>query len=120
MFEPGDTLFFKGHLFVVLSNSDYDAGHIVLGMFTTWEAYKDPSCILHPGDHPFLDHDTCVDYQTAPLLSAKELDDQIRAGQMTRREKLSQSVLERVLSGAGKTQRIPNGCWIVLDNQDLV
>ena len=120
MIRIGDTLLLHGHLCVVLSDPQQNPDEIVLAAFTTWEGYKDQTCLLHPGDHGFIRHDTCVDYELVPQVpSVEQLERGIRAGRITPGEPVSRELIERILRGADETDRIPMERWRILDDQGL-
>lgn len=116
----GDTLLIEGHLFVVLSDPQQNPDRIVLAMLTTLEDWKDDSCTLNPGDHPFICHPTCVDYAGRQGTPAVEtLESGLKAGTIRRQEPLQKEVLLKVLKGADESDFIPMGHWRLLDDQNL-
>ena len=77
--KAGDAFLIKkglkdtGHLFVVLSDPEklpdsIFPDRVFLAMLTTKEKWKEDSCVLKPGDHPFLKHDTVAAFDTPPSL----------------------------------------------------
>ncbi len=46
------------HLWVVISDPAADAENILIVNFTTSRADSDKACILQPGEHPFVRHET--------------------------------------------------------------
>jgi hypothetical protein len=63
--EAGDT-FIRGdadqHLWVVVSDPAVDSANVLIVNLTSLDARKEKVCILREGDHPWVHHDTCVNY----------------------------------------------------------
>ncbi len=90
-------------------------------MLTTWEIYKDDSCILQLGDHPFVKHPTCVKYNGfSKTISVEQLELVISQKKLVQKERVSQEVLQKILKGACETKFLPNCLWLVLNEQELV
>jgi hypothetical protein len=70
--QPGTTL--DSHLWVVISDPTADEENILIVNFTTSRADSDKACILKPGEHPFVAHETCVNYAGAKVVSKANLD----------------------------------------------
>jgi hypothetical protein len=59
-FELGET-FLRGHLWVAATLPDKDSN--ILGLnFTTKNPDSDTSCVIRKGDHPWVEHDTVIEY----------------------------------------------------------
>lgn len=119
--EAGDTYRFGrgGHLWVVVSDPAKDAANVVVVNMTT-DRGNDNSCILHPGDHPFVRHATCMCYDKAYLVSNADLERHVSSNTVRLQERVSAEVLERIRAGAAVTEQIPIGCKQVLIDQGLI
>ncbi len=118
--EAGDTFRFgHGHLQVVISDPSLDREKVVIVNMTT-DRGKDPACILIPGDHPFVKHNTSIRYDKARIAADKEIEWLISTSAATREEAVCDAVLERIRRGAAVTAEIPFGCKQVLINQGLI
>jgi hypothetical protein len=107
-YVPGDTLLIKApeswddrrHLFVVIAGPD-DQGILLLPCLETLVDWtRDHSCILGPGDHPFIKHPSAINYARTLLTDAPNLDGLIANGRAIRRPTLEPGVLARVIEGA--------------------
>lgn len=62
--EVGETFYFaashQNHLFFVISDPSINAQEVVLVNMTTYEDYKDNTCLLRPGDHEEVKHLNCI------------------------------------------------------------
>lgn len=97
-----------GHLWIVITNPIGAAGTFVMvNMSTLTENAFDTSCVLHPGDHPDIHHDSVIRYADArewwnggnsghDHLSAQGLIDQ--------RQAFTNVVLRRIQDGALESQ----------------
>lgn len=97
----------EGHLWVVISEPTSD-GSVVMVNLTTMRNGSDPSCVLGPGDHPFVVHTTVIAYQFAKLVP----QDAQRMMALQRqlcipREPMPAAVLQRIREGALKSDLMP-------------
>lgn len=119
--EAGDTFKYgRGtHLWVVVSDPRVDPANVLIVNMTT-DRGIDPSCILNPGDHPFVNHRTCMRYDMARLETNAELDRHVASNVIRLQERVSAEILERIRQGAAATDRIAFGCKQVLIDQGLI
>lgn len=118
MLHWGDTLHLDGHLVVIISDPIKDSGRIVLAALTTRESWKDDACVLYPDDHPFITHDTCIDYANpGRWLTLSGLLAKIDSGEIAIRERMSPDVMGRIMQGASDTKHMPMDLQLILDDQ---
>jgi hypothetical protein len=122
--EAGDTFKYGrgGHLWVVVSDPAANPGRVVIVSMTT-DRGIDPSCILEPGDHPFIRHRTSMRYDLARLVTDANLERNLASNTIRLQKPVSQGVLDRIRQGAAAaatTDRIPFGCKEVLIDQGLI
>lgn len=102
------------HLCLVISNEDNEQ-RVVLVSISTWRSWCENTCVLLPGDHPFITRESTVRYDKARIVSS---------GFLTRyakpRESLTPEVLSRVLRGASESQQMPMGAQEMLREQGLI
>ena len=113
------------HLHVVISDPAANAEEVVVVSLTSYVTFgekcrKDGSCLLDRGDHPWIDHTTCVSYRDGRIVAESQLNALLADGQITLREPITNSVLTRILEGAEKTDELPNKCKVVLEQQGLI
>lgn len=64
----------QSHLFVVLTDPAKHVGLIMVNATSCYPgAYADPSCYLHPGDHPFIKHQSYIAYARARYVTKARL-----------------------------------------------
>ncbi len=128
MFSLGDTFWagevakdLDGHLCVILSDPTRDPENVLIVAITTWENYKDESCTLETGDHPFVSHLSCITYDILPHpFPLQKLESLVEQGLIKKREPLDAHVLAKVLSGAAETRFLPNIFHKILLEQNLI
>lgn len=107
--RPGD-----GHLYAVISRPSVP--EVVLVNLTTLRPRSDRSCLVDPGEHPFVTRPTCVAYQYAEVVPTAILEAKLAAGILRPREPL----LMRIWEGATITRFLPLRCHQVLPDQGLI
>ena len=64
----------KKHLNVVMNNSASPHGMALLALIASYRyANQDSTCLLHPGDHPFIIRPSYVDYLNPQLIPVDKL-----------------------------------------------
>jgi MinD superfamily P-loop ATPase len=98
----------------VISDPAKDADNVLIVNFTTRRSDSDPACILRVGEHPFVHHETCVNYAGAKIVSVAQITTLLQAGQMVNHAPVSTAILERIREGAGNSTRM------ALDHADIL
>lgn len=109
-YAPGDTLLVKDpnpwddrrHLFIVVTDPTiHPEGLLLMPCLESRTPHtRDLSCRLQPGDHPFVRHESVVNYRDAVVIGPAGLDALIASGHAKRKEPLRPEVLARVVEGA--------------------
>jgi hypothetical protein len=98
---PGDTFLIPdwagAHLHFILCT--LPDGSVVVAHFTRRRAYTDDTCVIQPGDHPFVKNETIVRYDQAYVCPAANLASLERII-IRKLEPLSGELLARILRGA--------------------
>jgi hypothetical protein len=124
--RAGDTFTFvdkklDNHLWVVISDPMLDvADPVVIVSLTTYKEGKDRTCVLEPGDHPFIRHPSVVYYIGAMDVSNAGLESCANEGRLLLQGAVSPEVLARVRQGAAQSPFIPEGCRKTLIRQGLI
>jgi hypothetical protein len=61
------------HLWLILTDPDPESGKVITVMVVSPKKHTDPTVLLVSGEHPFLKHDSHVDYGSAQLKPAVKL-----------------------------------------------
>jgi hypothetical protein len=109
------------HLWVVISDPLSDPSDpVVIVNLTSRTADKDPTCIVNPGEHPFVTHPTVVNYRDAKAVSNTDLEHLLGLNHLHSHEPLSPVVLSRIREGAARSKFIREGCRKILAKQGLI
>ena len=92
---PGD----KRHLFVVINDPGEDE-EVVLASLSSVHARSDTACPVRPGDHPFVHHESCIEYRYCRTDSVAHLNTLLKSGYITRHEDASDELVQRIVDGA--------------------
>jgi hypothetical protein len=74
----------------------------------------DASCLLRPGDHPFIRHDSFVDYRFTRLEQAEHVEARVSDGIFDVKESCSPELTRRIIEGALKSARISREYKMIL------
>ena len=74
----------------------------------------DESCLLKPGDHPFIRHDSFVDYRFTRLEQAEHVEARVSEGIFDVKEPCSPELIQRIFEGALKSTRISREYKMIL------
>jgi hypothetical protein len=110
--EPGTSL--DSHLWVVISDPSIDPQRVLVVNFTTRRKDSDPACILQAGEHPFVHHETCVNYAGAKVVTGAQIQKLLQKGLLTNHAALSAALLKRIRDGAAASERMS------LDHADIL
>jgi DNA-binding transcriptional regulator YhcF (GntR family) len=66
----------------------------------------DDSCLLRKGDHPFVNHDSFVDYRFTRLEQAEVVQERVQKGVFIEKDACSPELIKRIIQGALKSRRI--------------
>ena len=87
------------HLWVVLCDPAGPRQEVVIVSLTTYRPHSDDTVVLQPGDHPFVQHPTCVYYSDARVTTVSNLEAAIRQRQAFEREHMDAALVERIRAG---------------------
>jgi hypothetical protein len=91
------------HLWVVIAGPTSD-GLVVMVNCTTKRTISDDACILEVGDHPFIEHESTINYRMGQMVSDEQLDSWRQRGILQMRKPVSPGVLQRIQEGALDSQ----------------
>ena len=98
-------------------HSDSD---VVLLPITTWEDWKDDSCLITKQDYAVLTHDSCIDYRFGEICPIEKIKLGLSSGSIKRCPNVSPDLLKKILTGASDSPFLPFGCLNMLNKQGLV
>ena len=91
----------RKHLFIVLTEPAGKPPTVLLVSVSSFIRGKatDEACILRPGDHPFIKHDSFVAYRMCREEPSSKLEKGIASGEFVAKEKLTLDSFQRVIDG---------------------
>lgn len=107
---PGD----KRHLFVVITDPD-EHEEVVLASLSSVHARSDTACIVRPGDHPFVRHESCIEYRYCRTERISHLTPLLESGYFTRCDDASDELVERIVDGAWTSEHTRRRILDLLD-----
>jgi len=116
--QPGTSL--DSHLWVVISDPVVDAERVLIVNFTTRRKDSDPACILQAGEHPFVHHETCVNYAGAKVVSGAQIQTLLQRGLLSSHIALSDALLKRIRDGVAASERMSLDHADILIEQGLI
>lgn len=102
----------RKHLFIILTdpvadpfNGDKDSA--LLTSLSTLDAAlpHDPTCILHPGDHPFVTRDSYVSYRASRIIEATKIINGVQSGRFVVKDLMDSGIVERICDGLTTSQQ---------------
>ena len=90
---------FKPHLWFVVTDPDGVPPRVVAVMLRTATRFTDTTLVLHPGDHPFVRHESSVHYSTARWFRVSSILAAVRGGRCHLMPDASEDLLGRVRAG---------------------
>lgn len=106
---PGD----KQHLFAILIEplavDGYGSQPMVLmvPVCTLHDGLNvETCCVLGPGDHPFIQRPSYLDYRLSRLEQVSHIEKMVQKGQYSAKEAFDGTVLHRIVAGALESRRI--------------
>ena len=96
------------HLHVIISDPDIDNNVMVVNITTFYcTGREDRSCIIKPGEHPFIVHNSYVPYNYAKEVNCIKLLNEKLKNKIIFKDDVSLGLLQRIQEGAKKTNRLP-------------
>jgi hypothetical protein len=121
--NAGDT-FLRGdhdkHLWVVISDPALDPENVVIVNLTSLDSEKEQACVLRRGDHPWIRHDTCVNYHDAVIATLEKLTAAKKIKAIAMQARMKPAVLARIRQGVADSQRMSLDVANILIEQGLV
>ncbi len=107
------------HLWVVLSDPARDPSNVLLVNMTTLTGTKEKACILNAGDHPWITHETCINYADAIVGSLEKLLNAKDLGALAPQAPLDDAILRKIQIAAANSIHLEIEKFEILDNQGL-
>ncbi|HVA47944.1 MAG TPA: hypothetical protein VNH11_16360 [Pirellulales bacterium] len=107
-------------MWIIISDPDKDAENVLIVNVTSWRADKDQTCLVGPGDHPLIEHNSCINFHGSRVYPDQHLNWLFNGDKIVLHEPLSPAVLQRVREGAVLSPRMKLAHGQILLAQGLV
>lgn len=84
------------HLWFVMTDPDGTPSKVAAVMVRTATEYTDPTLVLEPVEHSFIDRDTCVDFASTELYDVSLLERGIETGVIQVLDDASDELLAKI------------------------
>ena len=81
---------------------------------------KDQSCVISPGEHDFIAHESVVLYAGARIVPESAILSAQTAGLLRFHKRVGPSLLERIRAGAARTSYLPLAAKRILQAQKII
>lgn len=97
----------KRHLKIILTEPNRDKLVVVVSVATLRpKKRQDLSCVLKEGDHPFIRHDSIVDFEKAVAMPAPDILERQFSGDFAPMPDMPPAVFARVLAAAAASRKM--------------
>jgi hypothetical protein len=100
--DPGAS--YDSHLWIIISDPGQDAEKVLIVNMTSWKPQKDQACILDVGDHPYIQHRTCINYREAKVVTLEQLHQLQDSGKIKILDPLSPALLKKIRAAVPDSQ----------------
>lgn len=116
IFRKGTLLILSGpveHLHIVMNDPVYSHEHGWDGVLAVnissikHGIYHDPSCIVQPGEHPFVNRDSWVVYKEAVVMQCDRLDYKLASGEIRGHQTVTDELFANVRAGFDVSKMVP-------------
>lgn len=99
------------HLHILLTSpSQKHPDKVLIANLSSFvQGVHEESCILEPGDHPFIKHRSYIPYNKAKIFALQNLRDGIAQGLYRPRDPVGHDVFKRICNGLEQSTRVALG-----------
>ncbi|EQD77028.1 hypothetical protein B1B_01297 [mine drainage metagenome] len=98
----------RKHLFVLLTDPSGPAQHVLMAPVCSVDpdpkAFRDDTCLLAAGDHPFIKHDSYIAYAKCRVVAASDLVKHTESGYVIEKKPASDALVARIVAGLRKSK----------------
>jgi hypothetical protein len=100
---PGED---QKHLYIVLTQKCEFCLHLAVPIQTVYPGeYYDQTCLLRPGDHPFITHLSCIAYHRSVIMRHCAIITEFKDFSYLIKEPVSGELLEKICNGVSESKR---------------
>ena len=99
-FLGGGEVHGEDHLWLIINDPSAHAGVALIVNVSTLRPNAETTCIVHPGEHPFLRHDSYIRYGSGRGVKVADLVEAVKRGLLKPHQAASKALLEKARAGA--------------------
>ncbi len=99
----------KRHLKIIITNPDRYNQVLVVSVTSLYVLTnkKYLECLLKKGDHPFIEHDSWIDFARIQLCNEQQIEQRLEKGWLIRKESISAELLSRIQKACKNSIFVP-------------
>jgi hypothetical protein len=111
--KPGESLFLRKinspieHLWIILTDPQGNPQKSVIVNVTSKRPESETTVVLKKGDHPFITHDSVINFKDATLALSDKLEEAVNAGHFCDGGSFDQALLKTIQEGLQKSKQTP-------------
>ena len=102
------------HLWFVVTAPDVGESVVILNL-TTLREHSDTACILRVGDHPFIGHDSVIEYRRGQIVSILTLRNLRDSNTIALKDPATSGVVDRIRTGASSSLHTPGKVRVAIE-----
>lgn len=96
------------HLFVITTDACPQGKHILVNLTSIKPGRSiDTTCVVQPGEHPFVVRDSYVVYRSAQMLSAQKIGQMVDSWVYRKGQPATEPLTDKILAGFSASQFTP-------------
>ncbi len=99
-FLGGEEVHGEDHLWLIINDPSAHADVALIVNVSTLRPNAETTCIVQPGEHPFIKNDSYVRYRSARGVKVADLAGAVKRGLLKPHQAASKAFLEKVRAGA--------------------
>jgi hypothetical protein len=106
-FLAGEELHGKHHLWIVINDPAQHSDTALFVNVTTLSGIAEKTCLVEPGEHSFIRHDSWIRYASAKSALVSQLDALEAAKLIIRQTPATQALVQKIRAGASASPLLP-------------
>jgi hypothetical protein len=106
-FLAGEQVHGTHHLWLIINDPAAHQNTALFVNITTLSAIAELTCVLKPGEHPFVKHDSWIRFASAKTAAVAELDTLESKGLILRQPAASSALIQKIRAGAATSPLLP-------------
>jgi hypothetical protein len=107
-FLGGGEIHGQHHLWLIINDPAAHEGIALVVNVSTLRRDADSTCIVTPGEHPFIKHDSYVRFARARRARIADLAEALKKGLLKPHQPASRILLEKIRRGARASPQLPS------------